>query len=150
MTMNPISSLQVITCCCLQIANFLVFFFSRCASDETVEYISSDDQRNKKFSLEAFKFLGEHEFVYMHCKVKICNAKDPNSRCAQGCLSDRQKRSLYTEENNDEEYLLAQGPFMRKDEINEETVLQDVEEVHDMNIKGKVEQNIKTRRSRCF
>ena len=75
--------------------------------------------------------MGDHPFVYMHCKVKICNATDPNSRCAQGCLHDRRKRSLYSQESNDEEYDLAQGPFTLSDEEDDEknalTGLRDVE-----------------------
>ena len=85
-----------------------------------MEYIPTVDERIERFKLESFSFVGDHPFVYMHCKVKICNATDPNSRCAQGCLHDRRKRSLYSEESNDEEYFLAQGPFMLSEEENDE------------------------------
>ena len=107
------------------ITNYLCIVH-RCAIDETVNFIPSADERTQRFSLEAFKFLGDHQFVYMHCKVKICNATDPNSRCAQGCLHDRRRRSLYTQETNDEEYTLAQGPFMRKGD-DEDSQLQETE-----------------------
>ena len=111
-------------------------------------FVPSDDKRIERFSLEAFSFIGDHQFVYMHCKVKICNATDPNSRCALGCLSDRRRRSLQTQETKDEEYLLAQGPFMRKDEIHKETNLQETEDLTgDMEIKGKLLQKTKARRS---
>ncbi|XP_022797785.1 uncharacterized protein LOC111336033 [Stylophora pistillata] len=92
-----------------------VFIENGCSDDETLDFIPPSNERYERFSLEAFKFLGDHQFVYMHCKVKICSANDPNSRCAQGCLrNSKQRRSLYTQETNDEEYLLAQGPFIRK------------------------------------
>ncbi|XP_078354329.1 pancreatic secretory granule membrane major glycoprotein GP2-like isoform X3 [Oculina patagonica] len=114
------------------------FIEDGCATDDTVKFIPAADRRTQRFSLEAFKFLGDHQFVYMHCKVKICNATDPNSRCAQGCLADRRKRSLYTQEANDEEYNLAQGPFMRKEEDNKETNLQEIaEELHSLDIKDQ-------------
>ena len=77
--------------------------------------LPSPDKRQKRFSLEAFSFVGDNPFVYMHCKVKICNESDPNSRCAQGCIPQRAKRSLMVPETKDEEEFLAQGPFMPKD-----------------------------------
>ena len=89
-----------------------------------MEFKPTDDERIQRFELESFSFVGDHPFVYMHCKVKICNATDPNSRCAQGCLHDRRKRSLYTQESNDEEYNLAQGPFILPDKENDETKAQ--------------------------
>ena len=120
------------------IANYRDFCY-RCAVDDTVKFLPSDDERTQKFSLEAFSFIGDHQFVYMHCKVKICNATDPNSRCAQGCLQGRRRRSLYTQETNDEEYMLAQGPFMRKED-SEGTQLEETEkEIRAVDSKGKVE-----------
>ena len=86
-----------------------------------MEFIPTDDERIERYKLEAFSFVGDHPFVYLHCKVKICNASDPNSRCAQGCLHDRRKRSLYSEETSDDEYNLAQGPFILSDEEIDET-----------------------------
>ena len=96
-----------------------------CAVDNTVKFHATNDKRTQKFSLEAFAFVGDHMFVYMHCRVKICNASDPNSRCAQGCIR-RAKRAVTTLESKDEEVTLAQGPFMREDN-DEETELQETE-----------------------
>ena len=115
----------------------------RCAVDDTVEFKPTDDERIQHFKLESFSFVGDHPFVYMHCKVKICNATDPNSRCAQGCLHDRRKRSLYSQESDDEEYNLAQGPFMLKEEdINEANLQAADERLHSLDIKGKLRQNL--------
>ena len=115
--------------------------FRRCKKDNTVNFISTADKTSQRFSLEAFKFLGDHQFVYMHCRVKICNATDPKSRCAQGCLQQRRKRSLETKETWDEEYGLAQGPFMRKEEDQPETNLQEsIEGLRAVDIKGKLQQ----------
>ena len=91
--------------------------------DKTVKFHPINDKRIQKFSLEAFAFLGDHMFVYMHCRVKICNASDPNSRCAQGCIR-RAKRAVTTLESKDDEVTLAQGPFMREDS-DEKTELQE-------------------------
>ncbi|XP_078354042.1 uncharacterized protein LOC144638689 isoform X1 [Oculina patagonica] len=113
------------------------FIEDGCATDDTVKFIPAADKRTQRFSLEAFKFLGDHQFVYMHCKVKICNATDPNSRCAQGCLADRRKRSLYTQETNDEEYNLAQGPFIRKEEDDESQLQETEKDLRSVENKGQ-------------
>lgn len=105
-----------------------------------MEFIPTVDERMQRYKVEAFSFVGDHPFVYMHCKVKICNATDPNSRCAQGCLHDRRKRSLYSEETNDEEYNLDQGPFILSDEGNDETkALETLTEVRDVEKSGKLQ-----------
>ena len=98
----------------------------RCAVDNTVKFIHTADKRTQRFSIEAFSFVGDHQFVYMHCKVMVCNAADPHSRCAQGCVR-RGKRSLITQESNDEEINMSQGPFMRGDD-EEETKLEKTEQ----------------------
>ena len=111
----------------------------RCPVDDTVMDIPTADKRMQKFKLEAFSFIGDHPFVYMHCKVLICNATDPNSRCAQGCVN-RAKRSLMTQGSRNEEVHLSQGPFMRGDDEKdkEETKLEETEkDMRDVEKSGK-------------
>ena len=111
---------------------FPLFLF-RCEEDDNVNFIPTADKRTQKFSLKAFKFIGVHQFVYMHCRVKICNAADPNSRCAQGCISKRAKRSaMAPRETTDEEITLAEGPFMRKDEDEEAQPQETKKELREM------------------
>lgn len=89
--------------------------------DDTLRFIPTNDTRTTKFSLEAFSFVGDNPFVYMHCKVRICNASDPNSRCAQGCIHSRRRRALTeVSPSKDDVAFLAQGPFMREDEKERE------------------------------
>ena len=117
---------------------FISFSF-RCPVDDTVMDIPTADKRMQKFKLEAFSFIGDHQFVYMHCKVLICNASDPNSRCAQGCVN-RAKRSLMTQGSRNEEVHLSQGPFMRGDDEKdkEETKLEETEkDMRDVEKSGK-------------
>lgn len=110
----------------------------RCKQDDTVTFISTEDKRTQHFSIEAFSFLGDHQFVFMHCRVKICNATDPQSRCAQGCLQQRRKRSLWTNLGRDEEYSVSHGPFMRKDEEEQVRDVQDsTDDLLKKDIKGK-------------
>ena len=84
---------------------------SRCAVDNTVEFHHPPNPQKQRFSLEAFQYVSKHPYVFMHCRVKICNATDPNSRCARGCVK-RELRSVETlHETADNVYSLAQGPL---------------------------------------
>ena len=84
---------------------------SRCAVDNTVEFHHPPNPQKQRFSLEAFQYVSKHPYVFMHCRVKICNATDSNSRCARGCVK-RELRSVETlHETVDDVYSLAQGPL---------------------------------------
>lgn len=81
-----------------------------CKVDETLTYHPSN-KRSERFSVQSFKFIGEHAFVYVHCHVRICNVSDPNSKCVRVC-DDRRKRDVtLTAESLDDVYPLAQGPL---------------------------------------
>ena len=62
-----------------------------------------------RFTTEGFKFIADHPFVFVHCKMMICDAEDTKSRCAQGCVKESRKRRDISSE--DKMYPLAQGPF---------------------------------------
>ncbi|XP_032218332.1 uncharacterized protein LOC116601533 isoform X2 [Nematostella vectensis] len=78
-----------------------------CKVDPTVvDYPGPSD--TQRFSFKAFKFISPgQQFVYLHCHLLVCNASDPNSRCAQSCssFSRRYRRSAAEVE-------LTQGPIM--------------------------------------
>ncbi|KAK9953613.1 hypothetical protein ABG768_017595 [Culter alburnus] len=57
-----------------------------CAADETVNIYTSHDP-NVKFSMEAFKFIGQYDQVFISCSIIICQVNNPNTRCAQGCTN---------------------------------------------------------------
>ncbi|KAL0157005.1 hypothetical protein M9458_048251 [Cirrhinus mrigala] len=63
--------------------------YVRCGVDETV-YIYTSHQSNAKFRMEAFKFIGQYEQVFISCSIIICQANNPNTRCAQGCTNGTQ------------------------------------------------------------
>ena len=93
-----------------KLCNYCVFL-DRCKVDDTLSFHPRPDPQSQRFSLEAFQYVSQHPFVFFHCRVKICNETDPNSRCAQGCLS-RERRSLETlPDSADDVYPLAQGPL---------------------------------------
>lgn len=106
----------------------IIGIFFRCPVDDTVRMLNSSSKQSQRFSVEAFKFVGEFPFVYLHCSVVVCKAGEPDSRCSKGCIpglhvnppyavmeklkkqsQGRVKRELI--ENKDPEYLISKGPF---------------------------------------
>ncbi|XP_007519728.1 CUB and zona pellucida-like domain-containing protein 1 [Erinaceus europaeus] len=65
---------------------------SGCARDETCKVYPLLEHHGR-FQFNAFKFLRHLGSVYLQCKVLICDSRDPQSRCSQGCLS-RRKRDI--------------------------------------------------------
>lgn len=59
-----------------------------CPRDPSVQFHASSDPTKVRFSFEAFKFLGDHDYVFVHCRVHVCDVNDKNSRCAKGCIND--------------------------------------------------------------
>ncbi|XP_022795140.1 ZP domain-containing protein-like [Stylophora pistillata] len=91
-----------------------------CKMDETLEYYPANE-RSERFSVESFKFIGEHPFVFVHCHIRVCNHSDPESKCVRIC-EDRSKRDVsVVQESVDDVYPLAQGPItLRKEEVKDE------------------------------
>ena len=102
-----------------KLCNYCVFL-DRCKVDDTLSFHPRPDPQSQRFSLEAFQYVSQQPFVFFHCRVKICNETDPNSRCTQGCLS-RKRRSLKTLPGTaDDVYPLAQGPLTLSREKRDE------------------------------
>ena len=83
----------------------------RCPNDVTVKYHSAPSVSAQRFSLEAFKFIADHPFVFVHCHVIVCNATDPGSKCAKSCSSGGRGRREVSGHTTVEVYTLAQGPL---------------------------------------
>ncbi|XP_050953720.1 CUB and zona pellucida-like domain-containing protein 1 [Labeo rohita] len=60
-----------------------------CEVDETMNIYTSH-QPNVRFSIDAFKFIGQYDKVFISCSVILCQANNPNTRCAQGCTNGTQ------------------------------------------------------------
>ena len=91
------------------ITKLILFELFRCPIDDTTLIRKSPKVGVVRFETEAFKFLAEHPFVFIHCHIRICNAGNPNSRCAQGCVTGSRKRRDVS--SDDKVYPLAQGPL---------------------------------------
>ncbi|XP_036951660.1 uncharacterized protein LOC119018250 [Acanthopagrus latus] len=80
-----------------------------CIQDETLKvHTSTNDSFN--FEVQAFKFTGNFDQVYITCSVILCEPGSPFSRCAQGCLktASRRKRDLSKETGS---HYIIQGPL---------------------------------------
>ena len=87
--------------------------------DEATSVIPATQVAIYRFKTEAFKFIGKYPFVFVHCHIRICDATDSKSRCAQGCLrGERKRRDVITSSETDADklYPLAQGPLMLADD----------------------------------
>ena len=93
-----------------------VFYFHSCVVDSTVKYYPGP-QGTRRFSFDTFQFTGQYgSFVYLHCKLVVCNATDPNSRCNVDCFTDfprRRRRTMEKENSKDVARAgLTEGPFL--------------------------------------
>ncbi|XP_077443285.1 uncharacterized protein LOC144064523 isoform X2 [Stigmatopora argus] len=98
-----------------------------CTADPTVLIYPNSDQHEFKFSMEAFKFIGFHDQVYISCSVMMCEAGNPNTRCSQGCINTtlshhNKKREAVIQSAN---HFVSQGPLrlQRSAEGNGTTVM---------------------------
>ncbi|NXL52979.1 CUZD1 protein, partial [Podilymbus podiceps] len=73
---------------------------SGCNKDDTVVTYPPLEHYGR-FKFNAFRFLRSFPSVYLQCDILICDSKEANSRCTEGCIS-RQKRAVssYTWKTN--------------------------------------------------
>jgi len=90
-----------------------------CDVEPTLQRERETTPIHDRFSFEAFRFkdVGSCK-VYVHCDLLICAAGDPASRCSQGCLSSRRKRSA-SEGSFLSEQKLTVGPLLVGDQQND-------------------------------
>ncbi|XP_044213750.1 uncharacterized protein LOC122986506 [Thunnus albacares] len=101
-----------------------------CNVDETVKTHSADNQRQFRFCMEAFKFIGMHDQVYISCSVLMCEAGNPNTRCSRGCINSTRSGSHHHHHRKREaviqsaSHFVSQGPLRlrRSAESTENTV----------------------------
>ncbi|XP_061078249.1 uncharacterized protein LOC133111714 [Conger conger] len=97
---------------------FYDIFGNGCSLDETVVVYPSNPSEFK-FGIEAFKFIGQHEEVFISCSVILCVAGDPTTRCSQGCINataapvvhHHHRRAVATESVR---HSISQGPLRIK------------------------------------
>ena len=85
-----------------------------------MKYHSAASVSAQRFSMEAFKFIADHPFVFVHCHVIVCNATKPESKCTKKCPSSGRGRREVSDLMTDDVYSLAQGPLRLGKEKEEE------------------------------
>lgn len=66
---------------------------SGCVKDETYQSYYQPSPRIARFKFNSFHFLNRFPTVYLQCKMVVCRAYDPSSRCHRGCIV-RSKRDV--------------------------------------------------------
>ncbi|XP_028811534.1 uncharacterized protein LOC114765544 isoform X2 [Denticeps clupeoides] len=89
---------------------FYDFLQNGCLLDETMME-HSDNPNKYYFEIEAFRFSGDQNQVFISCSVILCAQDEPNSRCSLGCLQSpyRRKRDVAMETGV---HYLTQGPIV--------------------------------------
>ncbi|XP_032413210.1 CUB and zona pellucida-like domain-containing protein 1 isoform X4 [Xiphophorus hellerii] len=93
-----------------------------CGVDPTVRTYTPSNDRQFQFSVEAFRFIGLHDQVYISCTVMMCEAGNPNTRCSLGCSNStrsssfsRRKREAVVQSG---QHFVSQGPLRLKREAD--------------------------------
>ncbi|XP_061259738.1 deleted in malignant brain tumors 1 protein-like isoform X4 [Bos javanicus] len=66
---------------------------SGCVKDETYQTYHQPSSNIVRFKFSSFHFLNRFPSVYLKCKMVVCRAYDPFSRCNRGCIV-RAKRDV--------------------------------------------------------
>ncbi|XP_041645660.1 oncoprotein-induced transcript 3 protein-like [Cheilinus undulatus] len=82
-----------------------------CIKDETLKVYASSDPTSFNFEVQAFKFTGNYDQVYITCSVILCESSSPFSRCAQGCLKEPSRRRRSTLSKETVGHSITQGPL---------------------------------------
>uniref|UniRef100_A0A8C1T6D4 ZP domain-containing protein n=1 Tax=Cyprinus carpio TaxID=7962 RepID=A0A8C1T6D4_CYPCA len=97
-----------------------------CTVDETVRFFSSH-QPYVQFEMEAFKFIGFHDQVFISCSIIICEANNPYTRCSQGCINSTVAPPAHHHHRREApiqtgSHVISQGPLRLKRSASQVTV----------------------------
>lgn len=90
-----------------------------CVVEPTVRLHTPAHENQFRFCMEAFKFIGLHDQVYISCSVVVCEAGSSNTRCSRGCINStwpsgqhhHRKREAIVQTTN---HFVSQGPLRLK------------------------------------
>ncbi|XP_051799896.1 CUB and zona pellucida-like domain-containing protein 1 [Acanthochromis polyacanthus] len=87
-----------------------------CNVDPTVNVYPIANKNHFEFSMEAFKFIGTYEQVYISCSVIMCEAGNLNTRCSQGCMKSPSSPLFVKRETaiQSGKHSVSQGPLRLK------------------------------------
>lgn len=101
--------------------------------DDTLMYNCTDDSIKENFKLRTYRYFGFEEYskVYIHCKLRVCLADQPNTMCECPSVdvcdpANRKRRSLEDVVDESQVYSVTSGPFIfesddeEQEQVNEE------------------------------
>lgn len=95
-----------------------------CPSDETVQLYTSHEP-SVRFGMQAFKFIGLYDQVFISCSVILCEANNPITRCSQGCTNSTVAPPSHHQHKREApiqtaSHLISQGPLRLKRSVERE------------------------------
>ncbi|XP_019119063.1 CUB and zona pellucida-like domain-containing protein 1 [Larimichthys crocea] len=85
-----------------------------CSKDSTLKHHSHSDLKKYRFSMEAFKFIGSYDQVYISCLVMMCERGNRKTRCALGCIESQRGRVKREAVAQTSRHRIYQGPIRLK------------------------------------
>ncbi|XP_016012520.2 uromodulin isoform X2 [Rousettus aegyptiacus] len=76
--------------------------------DATIQVVENGESPQGRFSVQMFRFAGNHDLVYLHCEVYLCDTVD--EKCKPTCSRTRSRSGA----SIDQTRVLNLGPIMRK------------------------------------
>lgn len=76
--------------------------------DSTIQVIENGESPQGRFSIQMFRFAGNHDLVYLHCEVYLCDTM--SEKCKPPCSGPRFRSGSIT----DQTHVLNLGPIIRK------------------------------------
>ncbi|XP_053326746.1 uromodulin-like [Spea bombifrons] len=80
--------------------------------DSTITVTENGGSKRGSFSLQVFKFIGDYNYVYLHCQIRLC---DPKAGVCSPSCSGIGSRSA---EADVPAYNLKVGPIFREDRVS--------------------------------
>ncbi|XP_068174431.1 uncharacterized protein [Antennarius striatus] len=111
--------------------NFHSIIENGCPMDETL-IIHPSDQLSFNFEVEAFRFTGTSDQIFITCSILLCDSTSEFSRCAQGCLTEpfrRRKRDLFSKMIRQR---ITTGPIQITDDFIPGAVTGDIKYIAEM------------------
>ncbi|XP_060117337.1 uromodulin-like [Heteronotia binoei] len=76
--------------------------------DSTISVAENGVASQAKFSLQVFRFVGNHNLVYLHCQCRLCDTH--TEQCRPHCSRDDSRRAAAAEPG----YVLHLGPIVQR------------------------------------
>ena len=92
-----------------------------CDRDPTITHHTTGLQQSHRFSIQVFRFVVNHTFVYIHCDLRLCNINSQNSVCHRSttCSSRKRRDVAPSFDATDRSYQLSIGPIMYREKKND-------------------------------